>query len=174
MISVDYYLVLGSTTTTTVVDQSIDSFLSIRFSFCTMIPGAFNLSKRANGCSKDHTTVRVVQVAAAKRLPKPFIGRRSVEYREDVENHPFWLVTRFVEGIQNIQTANSSSHAFDQLQSQFFTAISASKSTCFKRSDRFCPHLGNKGTWSVFTQAFTVFTFGHRLVLAGIFGSITT
>ncbi len=137
------------TTTTTVIDQSING-LSIRFRSGNDDTRAFNSSKRAKRRFRaNHTTIEVVQVRGSKRPPSNWtIGRRSGGITEGYWEPSILACYRFVEGIQDIQTTNSLHIAFWPVavfNSSFKRAISASKSTCFKRSWLLRTHLSYKG-----------------------------
>ena len=155
------------TTTTTVVDQSINGFLEHPFFVLHDDTRGIQLKQTCQTVVPvDHTAVKIVQVRGSKTATIQLDHRTKIWWNnwKDVENHPFWLVARFVEGIQDIQTTHSLHTFLTSCSLQFFFQESnfSFQIHLFQEVlDRFCTHLSHKRTWSVFTQAFTVFTFRH-------------
>ena len=97
------------TTTTSIINKSVNRFLQHTFFVLHDDTWSTQLKQTSQTVvTVDHTTVEVVQVRCCKTTTVQLNHRTKIwwQYWQDVKYHPFWFITRLVEGIKNVQTTN--------------------------------------------------------------------
>ena len=138
------------TTTTSIINKGIYRFL--QHTFFVLHDDTWGIQFKQTSqtiVTVDNTTIKIVQVRCRKTSTIQLNHWTKVwwQYWQDVKHHPFWFVTRLVEGIKNVQTTNSLNTFLTSCCLQFFLEFSnfSLQIHLFQEIlDGFCTHFSDE------------------------------
>ena len=138
------------TTTTSIIDKGIYRFLQHTFFVLHDDTRGIQFKQTSQTVvTVDNTTIKIVQVRCRKTSTIQLNHWTKVwwQYWQNVKNHPFWFVTRLIEGIKNVQTTNCFNTFLTSCCLQLFFEFSnfSFQIHLFQEIlDSFCTHFSDK------------------------------
>ena len=159
------------TSATTVVNQRVDGFLQHTLFVLNDNARCVQLQQTLQTVvTVDNTTVQIVQVRRCKTSTFQLHHWTQVRWdnRNNIHNHPLWLVTRLNKSFDDVQTTNGANTLLTSGLTQFCLQrfnFSFKISICQQRLYSFSTHTRFKSV-TVFGLQLTVLTFWQQLLLS--------